>query len=92
MVKLLTTDLPSEEQSEEFDLEDKADAEPLMEGSGGQISERLKSAMRRMPLKKAWLNDLRIRMAVLVAGLWVLNWVSLRTALPFMSENLTNAG
>jgi hypothetical protein len=92
MVKLLTTDLPTEEQNEEFDLEDKADAEPLMEGSGGQISERFKSAMRRVPLKKAWLNDLRLRMAALVAGLWILNWVSLRAALPFTSEDSTNAG
>lgn len=78
LVKLLTADLgPSPNRNEEFDIEDKADAEPLMEGSSSQISQRFMSVMRRMPLKKSWFNDLRIRMAALLGVLVVLNWVSL---------------
>ncbi|KAF4959118.1 hypothetical protein FSARC_10831 [Fusarium sarcochroum] len=68
MVKLLTKDWAAEEQEELFDLEAKADAEPLM-GSNSMIS----GFTRHLPSKSSWANNLKLRMLGLFVLLWALN-------------------
>ncbi|KAM0359487.1 hypothetical protein ACHAO7_009178 [Fusarium culmorum] len=66
MVKLLTIDWASEE-SDEYDVEAKGDAEPLMGGS------MLSPFTRHMPSKSSWANNLKLRMLGLLVLLWAMN-------------------
>jgi hypothetical protein len=70
MVKLLTIDWAAEEQEEQYDVEAKADAEPLMGGS------MFSPFTRHMPSKSSWANNLKLRMLGLLVLLWALNLVS----------------
>lgn len=74
MVKLLTKDwTSSSEQDEEFDLDHKADAEPLM-GSGSWYSSlNLELITRHIPSNTSWVNNIKIRSAAMLVFLWVLN-------------------
>ncbi|KAF5601385.1 o-acetyltransferase CAS1 [Fusarium pseudoanthophilum] len=67
MVKLLTKDWAAQEQEEQYDVEAKADAEPLMSGN------MLSGFTRHMPSKSSWANNLKLRMLGLFVLLWTLN-------------------
>ncbi|KAF5636039.1 o-acetyltransferase CAS1 [Fusarium sp. NRRL 52700] len=67
MVKLLTKDWAAQEQEEQYDVEAKADAEPLMSDS------MLSGFTRHMPSKSSWANNLKLRMLGLFVLLWTLN-------------------
>ncbi|RBR07974.1 hypothetical protein FVER53590_10849 [Fusarium verticillioides] len=67
MVKLLTKDWAAQEQDEQYDVEAKADAEPLMSGN------MLSGFTRHMPSKSSWANNLKLRMLGLFVLLWTLN-------------------
>ncbi|KAM5344343.1 hypothetical protein ACJ41O_012880 [Fusarium nematophilum] len=74
MVKLLTVDWgTSPQQADEIDVEAKADAEPLMGSNSWYSNLSLEPFTRHMPSKTSWVNNIKIRMAALLALLWALN-------------------
>ncbi|KAF7555149.1 hypothetical protein G7Z17_g2345 [Cylindrodendrum hubeiense] len=73
LVKLLTKEwTSSSEQDDEYDLEDKADAEPLMR-SGSWYSSFSEPITRHMPSNGSWINNIKIRSAAMLVLLWALN-------------------
>ncbi|RSM19435.1 hypothetical protein CDV31_001595 [Fusarium ambrosium] len=71
MVKLLTAQWTTETQDDEqFDLEHKADAEPLISNS---LLSSLTPFTRHMPSTSSWANNLKVRMVGLLVLLWALN-------------------
>ncbi|KAF4978628.1 hypothetical protein FZEAL_5031 [Fusarium zealandicum] len=74
MVKLLTKEWTSSpEQEEHYDLEDKADAEPLMGSNSWYSNLSLTPITRHIPSKSSSINNIKIRTAGMLVILWALN-------------------